>query len=198
MFLIAVTLSQILYQNLKKSFWSKKVIRQQQEKLERLSLEDSLTGLRNRRYIDTKLREEWDRAVRYDRDLSIAFADLDNFKKVNDSYGHNIGDEVLRIIAVIFRGSIRAVDSVARYGGEEFLLIFPETDKDQAVTICEKVRSQTEKYPWSRVQKGLSVTVSLGMSGRKEADSVEHFIELADRRLYTAKEKGRNTVCKNS
>lgn len=194
-FFIAVTLSQIMYQNLKKTYFAQKVIRQQQEKLERMSLEDSLTGLRNRRYIDTKLMEEWDRAVRYDRDLSIALADLDNFKKVNNSFGHSLGDEVLRVIAVIFRGSIRGVDAVARYGGEEFLLLFPETDKDQAMTICEKVRSQTENYPWEKVQKGLQLTVSLGVAGRREAESIEDFIELADKRLYTAKERGRNDIC---
>ena len=194
-FFIAGILSQIMYQNLKKNFFSKKIIRQQQERLERMSLEDSLTGLRNRRYIDTKLMEEWDRAVRYDRDLAIAFADLDFFKKVNDSYGHNIGDEVLREIAVIFRGSIRGVDSVARYGGEEFLLLFPETDKDQAVTICEKVRRQTEDYPWDGVRQGLRLTVSLGVAGRREAETIADFIDLADKRLYTAKERGRNDIC---
>ncbi len=194
-FLIALSLSQLMYRNFKKTFFAQAMIQKQQEKLEKLSLEDSLTGLRNRRYIDTKLFEEWDRAVRYDRDLSIAFADLDNFKQVNDTFGHNVGDEVLKVIGLILRGSIRGVDSVARYGGEEFLLLLPETKKDQAIPICEKVRTQIMEYPWTDLVEGLQVTISLGVADQNEADSIEAFLDCADKRLYKAKNAGKNQTC---
>lgn len=191
-FVIAFILSQIMFQGFKRTFLSRITIQEQQEQLEKMSLEDSLTGLRNRRFIDLKLMEEWDRALRYGRDFSIAIADLDNFKKVNDSYGHNAGDSVLRTLGVLFRGSIRGVDTVARYGGEEFLLLFPETNKEQACAICEKVRKQTEAYPWSEIEPDLAITISFGIASIDEVDSVSLFVDCADKRLYHAKEQGRN------
>jgi diguanylate cyclase (GGDEF)-like protein len=194
-FVIGFILSQIVYKGFKKSFFSQMTIKRQQEQLEKMSMEDSLTGLRNRRYIDLKLMEEWDRAVRYDRDLALAIADLDRFKDVNDTYGHNVGDTVLRTLGVIFRGSIRGVDRVARFGGEEFLLLFPETNKDQAYTVCEKVRKQTKTYPWGEVAKDMDVSISFGVAEIKEAQSIEEFINCADKRLYEAKRGGRNRTC---
>ncbi len=195
-FILAMILSQILFTTYIKGVRDKKTIVDQQKLLQRMSNEDSLTGLHNRRYIDKRLIEEWERANRYNRVFSVVIGDLDFFKKVNDSFGHTVGDEVLKVIGEILKVTIRIVDYVARYGGEEFLLLFPETSKATAYEICEKIRMRIVEYDWNSVKSGLAVTMSFGISDFRETDDLDSLTDLADRRLYKAKDRGRNRTCR--
>ncbi|MEO8102473.1 MAG: two-component regulator propeller domain-containing protein, partial [Betaproteobacteria bacterium] len=124
---------------------------------ERLSKEDSLTGLGNRRELDHILAHEFERAVRNGRPLSVALADLDFFKKVNDLHSHAVGDDVLRQVAQLLRDGCRSIDMVGRYGGEEFVLVLPEADRDMAYQICERLRVAIERFDWAGKKPGLKV-----------------------------------------
>jgi len=170
-------------------------LQQQASELERQSREDGLTGLYNRRYLDNRLEFEVKRAERYNRQIALAMADVDRFKSVNDAYSHMVGDDVLRTIANILRSQCRSIDIIARYGGEEFLLCFPETSHDNAIMVCEKIRQQVAEYDWARLQPGLTVTLSIGVSGAPPRYDVDALIAEADEKLYAAKRGGRNRVC---
>ncbi len=169
-------------------------LRQQTEALDRLSKEDALTGLANRRQLQTVLAQEFARARRFGRSLSVAIADLDHFKRVNDRHSHLSGDEVLRVTARLLREALRQVDVVARYGGEEFVLVLPETPPAQAAVICEKIRETVERHPWGEIHPGLMVTLSIGIAGDLEVAHEEKLLSLADEKLYEAKAAGRNRV----
>ncbi len=162
--------------------------------LERQTFEDALTGLANRRYLDQRLAEEFERARRHRRPLAVAIADLDHFKRVNDTYSHAVGDDVLRAIAHILRDQVRHTDLVARFGGEEFVLVLTETDLDAARVVCEKLRAAVEAYPWEKLRPGLAVTISIGVFADIEVTSHERMLAAADERLYEAKAAGRNRV----
>lgn len=170
------------------------VLRRQAEELERLSREDALTGLFNRRHVDAALALEWERARRFGRDLTVAMADIDHFKAVNDRFSHAVGDEVLRRVAEILRAGTRAVDVVGRWGGEEFVLLLVETPPKRAAGLCEKLRAAVEAHDWSAVAPGLAVTLSLGVAGSGEAADPAALLAAADARLYQAKRAGRNRV----
>jgi diguanylate cyclase (GGDEF)-like protein len=162
--------------------------------LERQTFEDALTGLANRRFLDQRLAEEFERARRHRRPLAVAIADLDHFKRVNDTYSHAVGDDVLRAIAHILRDQVRHTDLVARFGGEEFVLVLTETDLDAARLVCEKLRAAVEAYQWSALRPGLAVTISIGVSADTDVASHERMLATADERLYEAKAAGRNRV----
>ena len=162
--------------------------------LERQTFEDALTGLANRRYLDQRFAEEFERARRHRRPLAVAIADLDHFKRVNDTYSHAVGDDVLRAIAHVFRDQVRHTDLVARFGGEEFVLVLTETDLDAARLVCEKLRAAVEAYQWSALRPGLTVTISIGVSADTDVPSHERMLAAADERLYEAKAAGRNRV----
>lgn len=162
---------------------------------ERLSKEDSLTGLNNRRELDRILAHEFERAVRNGRPLSVALADLDFFKKVNDVYSHAVGDEVLRVVADILKEGCRSIDMVGRYGGEEFVLVLPETEIAVARQICERLRATIEGFEWAARHPGQIVTMSFGLATLSDESSYERLVALADSRLYEAKKGGRNRVC---
>lgn len=171
-------------------------LERQTTELERQTLEDGLTGLYNRRYLDGRLAFEIKRADRYQRPMALAMADLDRFKQVNDHFSHMIGDEVLRTLANILRAHCRSIDVIARYGGEEFLLCFPETVLEDAISVCEKIRQQVESHDWTTLEKGLKVTLSLGVAGAPPGNyDVDGLIGAADEKLYQAKNEGRNRVC---
>jgi len=162
--------------------------------LERQAREDWLTGLYNRRHLDFHLQREFVRARRYQSPLTVAIADLDNFKSVNDRFSHHVGDEVLRTLADILQSNSRSTDIVGRYGGEEFVIILPETTREQGLIVCEKIRRTVEEYDWSRVHEGLRMTVSVGMSSDTSLANYEKMLTQADDRLYEAKRAGKNTV----
>jgi two-component system cell cycle response regulator len=146
-----------------------------------------------------RLTEELERARRYSLDLALLIVDLDHFKTVNDSYGHLVGDEVLRGVSAMLQREARAVDVVARYGGEEFVVILPETAAEGAIALAERIRERVcnsppipgGEYGWLRV------TVSIGVATvpTSHANSPEELISLADQALYRAKAGGRNRVC---
>ncbi len=192
--ILAVVITKLMFDSQRRVFQGMSIIQNQQHKLERLAIEDSLTGLYNRRYADSRLAQEFERSRRYDRPFSVAMADIDHFKRVNDTYSHQVGDEVLRQLAGLFRADIRAVDVVTRYGGEEFVIILPETTEATAYTVCEKMRWSVERHNWHVIADELAVTISIGVSGSNVADDLAGILRAADDRLYQAKHAGRNRV----
>ena len=162
--------------------------------LERETREDSLTGLANRRRLDERLTEEFERATRYGRPLTVAIADLDHFKDVNDRYTHVAGDEVLKAVGRVLAASVRHTDLVARYGGEEFVLLLVETGADAAQAACEKVRLALERHDWASLRHGLAITVSVGWCADTGLADGQSMLAAADAALYRAKAAGRNRV----
>ncbi|MGZ4308386.1 MAG: diguanylate cyclase [Gaiellaceae bacterium] len=156
---------------------------------------DSLTGLANRWRFDEELALEWRRAERVGDSLALILADLDDFKSVNDSHGHPVGDEVLRRVAEILAGNIRQVDLAARYGGEEFAVIVPEADLEGAQRLAERLRAALEEHPIDLPGgKRLVVTASFGVAVKGDLPRPEELIAVADEALYESKRAGKNQV----
>ncbi|MCF7935909.1 MAG: PleD family two-component system response regulator [Synergistales bacterium] len=170
------------------------------DKLEKLSMLDGLTDIPNRRYYEERLDDEWKRAGRGDRPLSLLMMDIDNFKAYNDHYGHGAGDECLRRVARVLRKTLsRSADFVARYGGEEFAAILPDTDAEGAWHVAEELRAAVEGLAMAHEHSRAApvVTVSVGVAtrtGERFTDDVEQLERAADQALYRAKEQGRNRV----
>jgi len=166
------------------------------KRLELLSITDGLTKLNNHRYFQDELVRAFEESVRYGRPLSLAMIDLDFFKKVNDTYGHAVGDEVLKCAAKLFKQSARSTDLVARYGGEEFAVMMPETDLDDAAVFAEKIRSIIESTSFDTAAGSIPVTVSIGVASvpHSRIASPKELIVSADKALYRAKKNGRNQV----
>ncbi|MDF1544715.1 MAG: sensor domain-containing diguanylate cyclase [bacterium] len=164
---------------------------------EELTVTDELTGTYNYRYFVHKLQEEKRRAARYELPLSLIMVDIDWFKKLNDNYGHESGNVVLRDLARIIKGCVRDVDIFCRYGGEEFVVILPQTELREAFPIGERIRQQVEQSEFSGAsQEELQLTVSVGISSFPEnGKSHEELVTAADEALYRAKDEGRNLVC---
>ncbi|MDQ0453995.1 PleD family two-component system response regulator [Rhizobium paknamense] len=161
-----------------------------------LAVTDGLTGLNNRRYLDSHLRVLFDRATARNRPLTVCLTDIDRFKQVNDTYGHEAGDDVLREFATRIRSTVRGADLACRFGGEEFVVVMPDTALDAAAKVAERLREVIEQKPF-RLQDGteLSITASLGLAAiAPELPSPEHLLRQADRALYQAKNSGRNRV----
>jgi diguanylate cyclase (GGDEF)-like protein len=168
------------------------------EALERLILLDPLTGVANRRAIDEFAKEEYDRAQRYKTCFSVLMIDLDYFKKVNDTYGHYIGDECLKIVAEKLDNSLRTVDQFGRFGGEEFVAILPETSLTEAIKVAERLRIEVDQLVPAIKDFSSSLSVSIGVSAFQEKDqAVMDIFKRADQALYEAKEMGRNLVRAN-
>ena len=161
-----------------------------------LAITDPLTGLYNRRYLDSHLRSVVSRAVGTAKPVCLLLFDIDYFKGINDSYGHDAGDDVLRDFSDRIRRGVRGIDLVARYGGEEFVLVMPDTDGSFAATVAERLRSDVEKVPFT-TKSGFTfpVTVSIGLAEwHGPAESADALIRRADQALYAAKHAGRNRV----
>ncbi|MGB9720623.1 MAG: diguanylate cyclase [bacterium] len=162
-------------------------------KLTRQANFDRLTDLYNRHYFDKILEQQFESAHLNKFPLSILFIDIDHFKKVNDTYGHEKGDEVLRGVAQIIRALCRKDDIVARYGGEEFVVLFPKMDKESAVQIAESIRKIVESKSGEIV--GLHITISIGVAtDHKQFSNPQELLKSADKALYNAKSSGRNRV----
>lgn len=159
--------------------------------LGRLATTDPLTLLFNRRKFDELLEYEMERDRRYRSGLSILFCDIDNFKRINDKFGHDVGDSILSTFASKVKNSVRKSDIVARWGGEEFVLLIPNTTAEIARTIAEKIRKMIENTDFPIVGK---VTASFGVTHMLGEDNRDTVIKRADEALYSAKEKGRNRV----
>ena len=167
-------------------------------RLEALAHTDPLTHLLNRRALTIRLVAELERVRRYNSPLTMLMIDLDHFKQINDTYGHLVGDEVLRGISAILQRSVRTVDMVARYGGEEFVIVLPETGEQGAVVFAERIRERVESHRFDNDRSPLTnVTVSIGVSAfpAPHVETAEDLFARADAALYRAKERGRNKVC---
>jgi diguanylate cyclase (GGDEF)-like protein len=162
--------------------------------LERESQEDPLTGIANRRFFSQRLSAEIEAARRVGQPLTVAVADLDRFKVVNDRLGHPIGDEVLRQSATLMRRMCREADLVARIGGEEFALILPGMERDTAIDFCERLRHSVDAHDWQTVHSNLHVTLSIGIAQWDGQGGVDELLQAADTQLYRAKHSGRNRV----
>jgi diguanylate cyclase (GGDEF)-like protein len=164
------------------------------KRIEELAALDELTGSFNRRCIMRMLDDEITRTQRTTAPCSIALIDLDWFKRINDTYGHPIGDEVLRTFAITVFANIRNIDRFGRYGGEEFLLVLPDTPGDTAVRLLDRLRAIVSDLDWSAFSPGMQVTVSAGVTTLRPDETADTFLARADRALYTAKARGRNRI----
>lgn len=185
------------------------LLRQRNQELEmlnqqlwKLSHTDELTGYFNRRHIVSRMEEEISRGLRYEMPLSVVLADIDHFKRINDTFGHLAGDRALQTIADLFRSKLRESDLIGRFGGEEFLLILPHTDLTGAEAFCHRLRDHVEKHPLQLGEQSITMTASFGISSlSSEIDTSHKLLRIADRNLYRAKYLGRNRViadCSNN
>jgi diguanylate cyclase (GGDEF)-like protein len=165
-------------------------------RLELLSITDGLTKLNNHRYFQDELLRAFEESSRYQRPLSLAMIDIDFFKKINDTHGHAIGDDVLKAVSNLFRESIRSTDLVARYGGEEFAVMMPETELDDAITFAEKIRALVAEQAIDTQAGPVPATVSIGVASVPftRVRGPKELIVAADKALYRAKKAGRNQV----
>ncbi len=167
---------------------------QQLGQMQRLADIDGLTGLANRRAFESHLLAEWARWERYQRPFSLLLFDIDHFKRVNDQYGHDAGDEVLRAVSTALRGLLRGSDFAARHGGEEFAVILPEARGRTAVEIAERVRAHISELPIIARGQHIPVTISGGVVSTADNMTAEDMVRRADQLLYRAKQSGRNRI----
>lgn len=168
-------------------------------RLVQLATTDELTGIHNRRYFFERSQIEFNRAVRYNRSLTMLMVDVDHFKKVNDAFGHTIGDQVLTGLSTVICGTLRDSDILGRYGGEEFCILLPDTNAKQGLYVAERIRQSVELHPFETAASSLSITISIGLAGLSLSDpcqstSLEQLVNEADHALYKAKRDGRNQV----
>lgn len=196
--IIAWIASMVIYRKFVNEFINQKTIEEKNEKLNKIneklkeiSDKDRLTGIYNRRKLEEILKEIYNKAQRYNQAFSLTLLDLDHFKKVNDNYGHQVGDEVLKEVSSLLLDRIRTVDHCGRWGGEEFLIILPETDLESAVELAKRLRGEIENHEFTKVE---SITSSFGVSAYSDNKDIEAIIKEADDALYKAKEEGRNRV----
>ena len=166
--------------------------------LKQESITDALTGLRNRRYFDQRISEEVALSTRYKLPLTLMLIDVDHFKKINDTYGHTVGDEVLQTLSKIIQNVVRDSDIVARYGGEEIVIITPNRTKEEAAILAERLREKVEQTKVATIattQEVVQVTISIGLCSLSPIiTDKEALLEESDQSLYLAKKYGRNRV----
>ncbi|MFZ4536943.1 DUF484 family protein [Propionivibrio sp.] len=173
-----------------------------QERLKLVGLTDALTGVQNRRYFEHRCQVEISQARRYKHPLACMFLDIDKFKRINDTHGHQSGDEVLQGVANVIQSQLRAGDTIARYGGEEFVALLPQSEMHHALQIAERIRlSIEEKYFQAHSGHAIKVTISIGLSmlpteslAGENQQLAERIVAAADKALYQAKHGGRNRV----
>ena len=176
------------YEALQKEMAERKLA---QEQLEVLATTDPLTRLYNRRKFEELLNHELDRCKRYAGDFALIMLDADHFKQINDRYGHDTGDAVLRFLSDLIQSQLRKTDVVARWGGEEFIALVAEADTDTALTVADKLRKAVEE---GRFPRQLRVTISLGVALARRNDTSGSLVRRADQAQYRAKQAGRNRV----
>jgi two-component system cell cycle response regulator len=172
-------------------------LRDNAQKSIELAITDALTSLYNRRYMESHLSTLIDQAIGRGKPLSVLIVDIDYFKAINDTHGHDAGDDVLREFALRIRKSIRGIDLACRYGGEEFVVVMPETDLAVATMVAERLRRRiaTEAFKIEQGQKTVDVTISIGIAALNDAkDNAATVLKRADQALYRAKREGRNRV----
>jgi len=184
-----------LESEIKKRKQTEAALRTSEQRYKELSIKDALTQLYNSRHFHSRLKVEIDRAIRYDRPLSLLLIDIDSFKEYNDKYGHLEGDKVLSSFGKVIHDCVRSVDSAFRYGGEELTVILPETEVNEAVNVAEKIRKRFEAEIFSpRPNEAAYKTVSIGVSQYEPGEESKSFIKRADKAMYMAKEQGKNRV----
>ena len=179
---------------LKKAKEKMKKLEEEMKKAKEKALYDGLTGIYNRAVFNDRIVKEIEKAKREKRPLSFLILDIDHFKKINDTYGHQTGDMVLKILAGQIKKVMRDFDFFARYGGEEFVIILPDTDIETAKKIAERIRKKIENTKFLYKKERIVVTISIGLTHLKENDTKKTLIERADQALYEAKNLGRNKV----
>ena len=167
------------------------------QKLEHTAMTDELTGLPNRRFMEWQLEVEHARAQRYQRPYAVLLADVDRFKQINDTYGHDVGDAVLVELANQMTPSVRTEDKVGRWGGEEFMVLLPDTAEDAAWTVAEKLRQQVAQKPIATPSAELRITISVGIAQFADEQEPSQLVKRADQALYQAKHEGRNRCSSN-
>jgi diguanylate cyclase (GGDEF)-like protein len=178
------------------AFGAQAAVSLENARLYELATLDPLTRLYHRRHFEQRLNEEFRRASRRGRPLSLLFMDIDRFKSVNDTHGHLAGDHVLRDVAAVLPGLARVSDISARYGGEEFVLLTPETTLEEAVSLGERIREMVRLLSFEDEGERFTVTVSVGIAALESSmDRPEALVEAADRAMYRAKALGGNRVC---
>jgi diguanylate cyclase (GGDEF)-like protein len=166
------------------------------QQLALMATRDGLTGLLNRREFERILHDEWQRSMRFNHPFTLVLADIDHFKRINDTHGHQVGDEVLKHVASLLGGQLRTVDRLARYGGEEFAIVMPETERKQAVEAMERLFALLAETP-CQVSPSLSLTVTLSAGVAEmphDATAPTGLVAVADKALYAAKKAGRDRV----
>ncbi len=163
------------------------------ERVRQMAYIDGLTGIFNRRHFESKIAEEIERAQRYDNELALIMIDIDNFKKLNDEFGHLLGDETLRQISTIFTQNLRKFDAACRYGGEEFVILAPQTSGEHAQAVAEKLRKVIEGWSFPGVPRPVTITAGV-CSYPANGRSRDELVKAADDALYQAKQAGRNRV----
>lgn len=167
------------------------------ERVKQLAYLDGLTGIFNRRFFELRIAEEIERARRFGIGLGVVMLDIDQFKRLNDEFGHLLGDEVLRQVSSILQQQVRKIDVVCRYGGEEFAILLSQTSSEQAVAVAEKLRRIVENWEFPGVPR--PVTISAGAANYPENGTTrDELVQAADAGLYAAKQAGRNRVCVTS
>ncbi|MBA4320463.1 MAG: diguanylate cyclase, partial [Flavobacterium sp.] len=163
--------------------------------VKRLATTDGLTGLFDRRHFFELAEQELKATKRYKRDLCAIMLDIDHFKKFNDTYGHDIGDEILKLVSSTIKKNLRGADIIGRYGGEEFAILLPETNLEGAKIAAEKLRKEVADKRLENPDRGiLSCTVSIGVAELGNIESLSELLKSADNMLYKAKQGGRNLV----
>ncbi len=170
----------------------KRALEKARDRIAKMARTDELTRLPNRRAFNTELERDVSRAHRHDQPLSLAIADLDRFKGINDTYGHDVGDEVLKSFGKVLREECRAEDVPARWGGEEFVVLMPDTTAEDAANLSERIRSRFAELPHEGIDR--VVTASFGVAGLRGSEEGADLLRAADAALYRAKESGRDRV----
>ncbi len=170
-------------------------VQKEKDRLKKIAITDHLTNIYNHNYFYKRLAEEFSRASRYDSPLSLIMMDIDDFKQINDLYGHRVGDVVLQQIAGLLKDSVRKADIVARYGGEEFAAILPSTSIEGAIEEAERIRERLERHSFDEIpQKKITISIGIAAYDKKTVMNLGQFVNMADRALYEAKKCGKNCV----
>lgn len=191
---MSVMLGQMIYNLNRNNFFQSREDKKQRREIRDLANHDQLTGLYNRRKFEERIQEEFKRSKRYDLDLTVMIIDLDHFKHVNDTFGHQTGDEVLEVIGDIISSATRRSDLAGRYGGEEFCVALPETHLEKSLELAQRIRERLKERTFQSNGEEFNVTCSIGVAQLEEEEEFSDLLERADNLLYDAKHEGRDCV----
>jgi diguanylate cyclase (GGDEF)-like protein len=171
------------------------MIKNKNKELNELLITDGLTKLYTRGYLMKKIKEEKIRYKRYKASFSLIMCDIDHFKKVNDTYGHDAGDLILKEVSKLMQNSSREQDTIARWGGEEFMILLPETTLEEAHAVAQRIMETLREKVYNYEEEKISVTMSFGLAMYEAKESIDEIIKRVDEKLYEAKESGRDQIC---